>query len=178
MSAFVPVTPESAAWPYLAAFADGAKTLFVEYLSIGADKSVSGTQYTRKAFMKLALKGAGVLKGSGLEVGDSCVHYFTDNRFEDLVYRVAAVIAGTVPVTVNWQADTVERSLYKAEVTGSKLVLLDGGVPAAFREQLRVPSVDAAAALADDALAPCDPPQLPPRQPMPCRPRGRRCSHS
>ena len=157
--AATPLTPQSAAWPYLAAFQDGASTFFVEYLSIGPDKELVGTPYTRKAFMKLALKGAGVLAGQGLGVGDSCVHYFTDNRFEDLVYRVSAILAGTVPVTVNWQADTVERSCYKVEVTGARLVLVDAGVPDDFKAAVGggVALVDAAGALADASLAPLAP---------------------
>lgn len=161
MASFQPtaLTPASAAWPYLAAFQDGASTFFVEYLRIGADKQLEGTLYTRKAFMKLALKGAGVLVENGLEPGASCVHYFTDNRFEDLVYRLSAVLAGTVPVTVNWQADTVERSLYKVSATSSLVVLVDDGVPKEFLDGVgeKAAVVDAAKALAGDDFLPLSP---------------------
>ena len=161
MASFQPtaLTPASAAWPYLAAFQDGASTFFVEYLSIGADKQLQGTLYTRKAFMKLALKGAGVLVENGLGPGASCVHYFTDNRFEDLVFRLSAVLAGTVPVTVNWQADTVERSLYKVSATSSLVVLVDDGVPKEFLDGVgeKAAVVDAAKALAGDDSLPLSP---------------------
>ena len=36
---------------------------------------------------------------------------------------------GTVPVTINWQADTPERVVYKVSVTGSRLVLVDSATP-------------------------------------------------
>ena len=35
-----------------------------------------------------------------------------------------------VPVTVNWQADTPERVVYKLSATKTKLMLTDSGVPA------------------------------------------------
>ncbi len=38
---------------------------------------------------------------------------FSDNRLEDLVLRLAAVRVGAVPVTVNWQADSPARVVYK-----------------------------------------------------------------
>ena len=52
---------KAAARPYLEACSDGAMTPFVEYLSLGPDKTLVGVSYTRKAFLKLAYKGAGVL---------------------------------------------------------------------------------------------------------------------
>ena len=107
--------------------------------------------------MKLAMKGAGVLRHHGLAMGDRCVHYFTDNRLEDLVYRMSAVIRGTVPVTVNWQADDVDRALYKVAATAAKLVLLDGGAPLAFIERCPVRQEDAAAELANGSVDACGP---------------------
>jgi len=45
--------------------------------------------------------------------GDRFVVYMTDNRLEDLALRLGATMVGAVPVTVNWQADTDDRVLYK-----------------------------------------------------------------
>ena len=78
----------------------------------------------------------------------SQVHYFSDNRFEDLVFRLSAVLTGTVPVTVNWQADTPERVVYKVSVTQSKLVLMDGAPGVTFKRPLAA----AAAATATSAV--------------------------
>eukprot|EP00629_Pelagomonadales_sp_RCC1024_P017864 CAMPEP_0119278220 /NCGR_PEP_ID=MMETSP1329-20130426/18710_1 /TAXON_ID=114041 /ORGANISM="Genus nov. species nov., Strain RCC1024" /LENGTH=316 /DNA_ID=CAMNT_0007278723 /DNA_START=112 /DNA_END=1058 /DNA_ORIENTATION=- len=153
MASFIsPITEESAAYQYVQAFGDDSgKTFFCEYLSIDpATKQLDGALYTRKAFMKLALRGAAVLAEAGLEKGDRCVHYFSDNRFEDLVFRLSAVLTGTVPVTVNWQADSLERSAYKVRATAARLCLVDEGTPEAFAAAA-APAVvvDAAEALAE-----------------------------
>jgi acyl-CoA synthetase (AMP-forming)/AMP-acid ligase II len=44
-----------------------------------------------------------------------------------LAFRLAAVLTGCVPVTINWQADDNERVLYKAKITDAKLVVYDDG---------------------------------------------------
>ncbi|KAJ8603610.1 hypothetical protein CTAYLR_004840 [Chrysophaeum taylorii] len=112
---------------YLGAFkTDGS---FVEYLSVNAKKELEATWYSRREVLALARKGAGVLR-SHLGAGECCLHFFTDNRFEDLVFRLASVLVGSVPVTVNWQSDDAERVRYKASSTGAKLCLVDKGLPA------------------------------------------------
>lgn len=64
----------------------------------------------------------------GLTTGSHVAHYFTDNRVEDLAFRLAAPMLGTVPVTINWQGDTLDRIIYKIQLTACKLLLVDDGV--------------------------------------------------
>ncbi|KAJ1450094.1 hypothetical protein M885DRAFT_533258 [Pelagophyceae sp. CCMP2097] len=138
---------------YLVPFAGaGAADDFVEYLAIGPDKHLVSTSLTRLEFFDLSLKAASILRLHGVCAGDCCVHYFTDNRLEDLVFRHAAALNGSVPVTVNWQSDTLERALFKVRITSSKLVLIDQGVDSAVTDT--VPHcgavvLDAAASLRD-----------------------------
>ena len=49
----------------------------------------------------------------------------SDNTPEDLVFRLAAVMVGTVPATVNWQADNTERIVGKVQASAAKLLLVD-----------------------------------------------------
>ena len=51
--------------------------------------------------------------------------FFSANRTEDLIFRMASVIVGCIPVTINWSADTIEQLQYKATITKSKLLLID-----------------------------------------------------
>lgn len=85
---------------------------------------------TRGEFLTLAQKAASVLASSGLSAGDCHVHFFSCNTLGDLAFRLASVMLGTVPVTINWQADTPERVVHKVRVTSSALVLVDDGTPA------------------------------------------------
>ena len=55
---------------------------------------------------------------------------------EDLVFRMASVIVGSVPVTINWSADTVERIVYKVKETKSKLLIVDKGTNVKILRQL------------------------------------------
>ena len=93
-------------------------------------KSLRATTYTRGEFFALAFKACHVLRTSGVKPGDSHTHFFSCNTLGDLAFRLASVLCGTVPVTINWQADTPERVLYKVQATRSKLVLFDDGTPA------------------------------------------------
>ena len=65
------------------------------------------------------------------------MHYFTDNAHEDLAFRLGATMLGTVPVTVNWQADTPERVAYKLSITEARALVVDAGVAAAAIDSLR-----------------------------------------
>ena len=56
---------------------------------------------------------------------------------EDLVFRMASVIVGSVPVTINWSADTVERIVYKVKETKSKLLIVDKGTNVKILRQLK-----------------------------------------
>ena len=152
-----PVTSASAAFPYLAALSDdeAADRFFLEDLKL-AGRELGGTLYSRKAFAKLAFRAAAALRTHGARPGDRTAHYFTDNRLEDICFRLGAALVGTVPVTINWQSDDVQRAASKVRRTRATLALVDEATPAEFAAAIRpVRAVDAARALA--AAAPLAP---------------------
>lgn len=110
---------------YRAAFEDRAH-LFLNYYTFQEEK-VKKQALTRGEFWDLACSAAIYLKEQGISKGDRIVHCFSSNSLYDLVFRLAAVMVGYVPVTINWQADDNERMLYKAKVTEAKLMLYDDG---------------------------------------------------
>ena len=129
----------------------------------GKDGGIEKTELTRRQLWDLAKTAAYVLKAHGLSKGDCVTHYFTRNSHLDVAFRLGATMLGCVPVTVNWQADTPERVVYKVSATKSKLMLTDAGVPAAALELVRaqVPAlvvgeaealVKAAATIADEDM--------------------------
>jgi hypothetical protein len=124
--------------PYAAAFcseeAAADTSPFLTYMCKGADGGIEKTEFTRSQLWELAKTAAGVLKAHGLAKGDCVTHYFNRNSYLDVAFRLGATMLGCVPVTVNWQADTPERVLYKLSATKSKLMLTDDGVPAAVLE--------------------------------------------
>ena len=105
-----PVTSASAAFPYLAALSDdeAADRFFLEDLKL-AGRELGGTLYSRKAFAKLAFRAAAALRTHGARPGDRTAHYFTDNRLEDICFRLGAarwtsslcqlIVTGTVPTS-------------------------------------------------------------------------------
>ena len=116
--------------PYAAAFC-GAGAGGAPFLAYHA-KTAAGMEtrrFTRAELWAVARQAAGALAARGLGKGDCVTHYFTENSHLDLVFRLAATMVGCVPVTVNWQADTPERVVYKISATASKLLLTDAGVP-------------------------------------------------
>jgi acyl-CoA synthetase (AMP-forming)/AMP-acid ligase II len=118
----------SALQGYLPAFAEPLLDQhFLTYYYINPDKTLSTTQYTRQQFLVLAARAKEYLTSRGIQRGDHVCHCFSSNTVEDLAFRLASVFVGSIPVTVNWQADTPERVLYKVTVTGCKLVLIDAG---------------------------------------------------
>ena len=115
---------------YLEPFsAESADVPFLTYYGIDSAKAIVVQRFTRGEFHLLGRKAANLLRANGLARGDTHTHYFTDNRVEDLAFRLASVLLGTVPVTVNWQADTPERVVYKVSSTGSRCMVVDAGVP-------------------------------------------------
>ena len=50
----------------------------------------------------------------------------------DFALRLASVLLGSVPVTVNWGADSLDRILYKRRKTGAELVVVDSNSAEAF----------------------------------------------
>ena len=134
-----------AAKPYIDAFrVDGP---YCEYLEIEG-KALVGKAYSRFDVVRFAVKGAGILE-KYLVRNDRCLHYFTENRFEDLIFRLASVLAGTTPVTVNWQADDDERINYKATQTDAKLALVDAGAKPEVLPEITV--LDAKAELSKES---------------------------
>ncbi len=117
--------------PYAAAF-EAEKTPFLHDWRICADKSLAARVYTRGDLWRLATRAAGALARRGIGRGDYCLHCFSANRLEDLAFRLAAAIVGSVPVTVNWQADDLDQARYKAALTGAKLAIHDDGYPRDF----------------------------------------------
>jgi len=98
--------------------------LFLNYYTFLEDE-VQERTLTRGEFWELAILAATYLSEQGLSKGDRIVHGFSSNNLYDLVFRLAASLLGSVPVTINWQADNNERILYKAKVTNAKLVVCD-----------------------------------------------------
>jgi len=124
--------PSEALAPYWEALEKGSEPLLTFHPLEGPPQT-----YTRAAFRDDALRGAGLLRRAGLAVGDCVVHGFSGNHPADLVFRLAAVMAGTVPVTINWDADSSDRMRYKLELTAARLLIHDAPFAAAHLPALR-----------------------------------------
>ncbi len=98
---------------------------FLYYYALAEDRSVERTHYSRGEFLALARKAAWVLKHHGCKTGDCFSLCVGANHPFDLAFRLASVMTGTIPVTINWQADTLERILYKIDTTGSGLIITE-----------------------------------------------------
>ena len=120
MAAFPSPTEE-----YCAAFEErGAPFL---YFYTFRQESIRKHTFTRGEFWDLACTAAAHLSNLGISKGDRIVHCFSSNRSCDLVFRLAEVLTGSVPVTINWQADDDDRIAYKARTTEAKICLHDTG---------------------------------------------------
>ncbi len=114
--------------PALAVYARAFKNRnapFLYHYSFNQDHSVVTRRISRGDFWILATKAATALQDYGLRAGDTQLHCFGANRSEDLIFRLGATMAGSVPVTVNWQADTPERVLYKIDRSGCNFLIHD-----------------------------------------------------
>lgn len=120
---------------YRPAFGDPEAPFLVSWRH-DAQGELVPTSFTRGAFWGLARRAAGALHRRGVRPGETLLHWFSANRVEDMAFRLGATMVGAVPVTVNWQADTGERVIHKASVTGARWVLVDEGVPAPMLEAL------------------------------------------
>ena len=92
---------------------------------------------TRGEFLSLARKAAGALKANGQEKGCRILHCFGANDSHDLAFRFAGAMIGTIPVTVNWQDDPLERVIYKYQKTGATMVVVSPFFPIELREGLK-----------------------------------------
>jgi acyl-CoA synthetase (AMP-forming)/AMP-acid ligase II len=108
---------------YRAAFEDRAQPFLNHYTF--EDRDIQKRSLTRGEFWNLACSAAAYLIDHGAVKGCRVVHCFSFNNLYDLVFRLAAVLVGCVPVTINWQADDNERILIKATVTEAKFLLYD-----------------------------------------------------
>eukprot|EP01066_Platyproteum_vivax_P016494 Platyproteum_vivax@DN7143_c0_g1_i1.p2 len=113
---------------YWATFADNSGDDFVKYYP-AEEKGGFTDVLSRDGFMQQVMKAKHVLEEHGVTSGSYVVHYFLKNTLEDLLFRLAAVAVGCVPVTINWQSDSVENVLYKGQTTKAQYYLLDEGVP-------------------------------------------------
>lgn len=130
--------------PYLEAFQEDAPFLYS--YQIASDGRLQATHWSRKRFLTEAHAAALHLTKAGLGVGDRQLHCFAANHPMDLVFRLAAVLIGSVPVTVNWQADDEERIAYKAKLANAKAVIVDPAFPEPLLQHLdperpRIPAI-------------------------------------
>ena len=108
---------------YQAAFEDREQP-FLEYYFF-ADRQEKKRALTRGEFWELASSGAAYLLNNGVAKGDRILHCFSQNTLYDAIFRLASVMLGCVPVTVNWQADDNERIVTKAKITGARFIIFD-----------------------------------------------------
>ena len=120
MAAFPSPTEE-----YCAAFEERDAPFL--YFYTFRQESIRKHAFTRGEFWDLACTAAAHLSNLGISKGDRIVHCFSSNRSCDLVFRLAEVLTGSVPVTINWQADDDDRIAYKARTTEAKICLHDTG---------------------------------------------------
>ena len=108
---------------YRTAFRD-RKQPFLKFYSFDG-KSIRSRVLSRGEFWDLACAGAAYLSEQGVAKGDRVLHCFSHNNLYDAAFRLAAILVGSVPVTVNWQADDDERVISKAEITGARFLIFD-----------------------------------------------------
>jgi len=109
---------------YLPAFEQAGED-FLFFYSPAADGRIQRRRWRRGDFLNLAAKAAGVLRSNGLAKGDGFCLCVGANQPFDLAFRLGAVLTATVPVTINWQADTAGRICYKIEQTAARLIVSD-----------------------------------------------------
>ena len=118
MAAFPSPTDE-----YCAAFEE-RDTPFLYFYTF-RQESIRKRSFTRGEFWDLACTAAAHLSNMGISKGDRIVHCFSSNRSCDMVFRMAEVLTGSIPVTTNWQADDDDRIIYKARITKAKICIYD-----------------------------------------------------
>lgn len=110
---------------YLAAFADADRPFLYHYQIVSG--RVETQLFTGGQFLKLARCAATCLIFHGVEKNDRIAHCFSGNSPYDLILRLAEIMTGAVPVTINWQADNEERIIYKTTASRAKIVFYDEG---------------------------------------------------
>jgi hypothetical protein len=118
-------TGNRSGWPeYHRAF-EGRDEDFLFYYDADGSGRITEHCWRRDEFWQTARQAAAVLRESRLRAGDRFCLCVGANQPLDLAFRLAAVMTGSIPVTVNWQADTVERVCYKISLTESRLIVAD-----------------------------------------------------
>ncbi len=97
---------------------------FLEYYYFSG-KRINRKTLTRGEFRDLACCGARYLSDHGASKGDRVLHCFSCNSYYDAIFRLASVLVGCVPVTVNWQADDNDRIVTKARITKARFIIFD-----------------------------------------------------
>ena len=110
--------------------------LFLSHHALGADKRYRVREFSRGQFWSLACRAANAIRRQ-CRPGDTLALCFGGNLWQDLAFRLGATITGATPVTVNWQADDLERVCYKIELTGAKMILTHHGFDAPLLAALR-----------------------------------------
>jgi fatty-acyl-CoA synthase len=111
---------------YLPAFENSQEPFLFCYPS-NESKYGPHTTLTRAALWVQARKAATVIRNAGCSTGDCFALCFRANHYFDLAFRLASIMTGTTPVTINWQADTITQISYKIELTVCKLAVADSG---------------------------------------------------
>jgi long-subunit acyl-CoA synthetase (AMP-forming) len=106
---------------------EDASKKFVHYYSFpeSVEKVITEISYSRKEYSILVQKAITMCLEKHLYGGKRILMHITGNHLEDLILRSAATVLGFVPVTVNWQADSLEQVKYKLTATNSSAVIYD-----------------------------------------------------
>lgn len=108
---------------------------FVSYFDFLPNKSVVVKTFSRGEFWVLAMRAIALIRRAAATSGNSSVkglrmiHYVSGNIVEDLAIRCASVFLGSIPVTINWQADVEEQIHYKITATDSAIIFVDSRTP-------------------------------------------------
>lgn len=114
---------------YLTAF-EAREQAFLHHYRLPASGGITCYSYTRGEFLTLARQSARVLRDVGVGPGEHVAMCMGANQAGDLIVRLASVLTGTVPVTINWQADDLARICYKVRLTGVRAIIVDDVFPA------------------------------------------------
>lgn len=112
--------------------AEECSATFLSHYDFLPDKSVKISNFTRKEFWDMVMRSITLLKSLGATKGNRIIHYVSGNIVEDLVLRTASIFLATVPVTINWQADTVSQIDYKITSTEAAIIVVDSNTPNAL----------------------------------------------
>ena len=107
----------------------GMSSNFLSYYDFPPDRSVTMKSYSRQEFWVLVMRCITLIQSLGGVRGMKLVHYLSGNIMEDLVLRTASIFIGTIPVTINWQADIMCQINYKIVATEAKIIVVDAQTP-------------------------------------------------